>query len=377
MLTPLLAKISEYFPEPDKTCLKNVLTLSLCMIIKETVNLNKLKGTVGSVLGQSGTQANSNYKRLIRIFDRHSDSTLWLDLLTFVFTFLGLQGDYLILDGTSWRSGKRKFHFLTLCVVYRGIGVPIFWLNLQKIGHSSTAERILLVKGALRRFDLAYAVLIADREYIGTAWFKFLLDNEIDFIIRLKSGTYKEAVDQAEGRNYEGLRGKVKRSKVASKILSKPFILEEMLLNFVVLKNRKQQAEEPLVYLVTNLQEPARTIADKYAMRWKIEAFFKHMKTNGFSIEDMNLGTQIRCRLLMAIVVFSYVVSIKEGLKTYRKVRVKLYSDGSEEMEESVFRRGINSLMRFCANLYTFCLYVFGKIGSNKMPVPILILENV
>jgi len=220
-------------------------------------------------------------------------------------------------------------------------------------------------------------VLIADREYLGTKWFKYLIDSEIDFIIRLKSGTYKEAVDQAGGRGYEDMRSKVKRSKVASKILSKPFVLEEMSLNFVVFKNRRKDAEEPLVYLVTNIQEPARTIADKYAMRWKIEAFFKHMKTNGFSLEEMNLGTQTRCRLLMAIVVFSYVLSIKEGLKTYRKVRVKLYSDGSEEMAESIFRYGINSLMRFCANLYTFCLYVFGKIGNNKMPVPILILENV
>jgi hypothetical protein len=347
------------------------------MIIKETVNLNKLKGTVGSVLGQSSTQANSNYKRLIRIFDRHSDSTLWLDLLTFVFTFLGLAGDYLILDGTSWRSGKRKFHFLTLCVVYQGVAIPIFWVNLQKIGHSSTAERILLIKGALRRFDLAYNVLIADREYLGTKWFRYLIDSEIDFIIRLKSGTYKEAVDQAGGRGYEDMRSKVKRSKVASKILSKPFVLKDMLLNFVVFKNRRKDAEEPLVYLVTNLQEPARTIADKYGMRWKIESFFKHMKTNGFALEEMNLGTESRCRLLMAIVVFSYVLSIKEGLKTYSKVRVKLYLDGSEEMEESVFRRGINSLLRFCANLYTFCLHIFGKIGNNKMPVPILILENV
>lgn len=76
MLTPLLVKISEYFPEHDKTCLKNVLTLSLCILIKETVNLNKLKGTVGAVLGRRSTQANSNYKRLIRVFDRHSDSTL-------------------------------------------------------------------------------------------------------------------------------------------------------------------------------------------------------------------------------------------------------------------------------------------------------------
>jgi hypothetical protein len=77
----------------------------------------------------------------------------------------------------------------------------------------------------------------------------------------------------------------------------------------------------------------------------------------------------------MAIVVFAYVISIKEGLKTYRKVRAKLYSDGTEEMEESVFRRGINSLMRFCANQQTFCRHTFEKI--KKIPAPILILENV
>lgn len=377
MLTPLLRKISEYFPNHGKCCLKNVLLLSLCVLIKETVNLNKLKGTVGAVLDRSSTQASSNYKRLIRIFDQHSDSTLWLDLLTFVFTFLGLRGDYLILDGTSWRSGEARFHFLTLCVVYQGVAVPIFWRNLQKIGHSSTEERIGLIKEALRRFDLSYSVLIADREYIGTKWFKYLTDNEIDFIIRLKSGTYKDAVDHSAGRSYEQLRSKVKRSKIASKVLGKPFVLEGMPLSFVVLKNRKRDADEPLVYLLTSLKEPARLIADRYGMRWKIEAFFKHMKTNGFCLESMNLGTEPRCQLLMAIVVFAYVLSIKEGLKLYRKVRVKKYPDGSEEREESVFRYGINSLVRFCQNLATFCHYVFGGLARQKLRVPILIIENV
>lgn len=133
MLTPPLAKISEYLPNHGKNCVKNVLILSLCLLIKETVNLNKLKGTVGAVLGKSNTQADSNYKRLIRVFHQHSDSSLWLDLLVFVFTFLGLRGNYLILNGTSWRSGKAKFHFLTLCVVYRNVAIPIFWRNLYKL----------------------------------------------------------------------------------------------------------------------------------------------------------------------------------------------------------------------------------------------------
>lgn len=89
------------------------------------------------------------------------------------------------------------------------------------------------------------------------------------------------------------------------------------------------------------------------------------------------MGTELRCRLLMAIVVFSYVLSIREGLKNYRKVRVKRYPDGSEEREESVFRFGINSLIRFCENLLTFCQHVFKNLGRQKLLKPVLILEDV
>ena len=101
------------------------------------------------------------------------------------------------------------------------------------------------------------------------------------------------------------------------------------------------------------------------------------MKTNGFSLEAINLGTESRCQLMMAIVVFAFVLSIEEGLKTYWKVRVKQYADGSQEREESMFRHGINNLMRFCANLLTFCRHLFRELDGNKMPVPIMILENV
>lgn len=80
---------------------------------------------------------------------------------------------------------------------------------------------------------------------------------------------------------------------------------------------------------------------------------------------------------MMAVVVFAYVLSIKEGLKTYRRVRVKEYADGSKEREESVFRFGINSLVRFCQNLATFCHYVFGELVKQKLPTPILIVTNV
>lgn len=69
MLESLLNKLNENFPDLSKSGLKNVLILALRLLLKETVCLNKLKGTVGTITGNKKTQPSSNYKRLIRIFD--------------------------------------------------------------------------------------------------------------------------------------------------------------------------------------------------------------------------------------------------------------------------------------------------------------------
>ena len=42
---------------------------------------------------------------------------------------------YLILDGTQWKRGKKCVHLLTLCIVYRGIAIPIYWHQLNIYWH--------------------------------------------------------------------------------------------------------------------------------------------------------------------------------------------------------------------------------------------------
>ena len=76
MLIPLLNKISKNFPNYSRNCVKNFLVVSLCILLKETLNLNKLKSVVGRVLGTPDIQADSGYKRLIRVFDNHAFSRL-------------------------------------------------------------------------------------------------------------------------------------------------------------------------------------------------------------------------------------------------------------------------------------------------------------
>jgi len=366
MIDSLLLEITLNFPKRDKTCLKNILILSLSILLKETINLNKLKGAVSLVTKNTETSPSSNYKRLIRIFDSYAFSSLWIELLKYAFLLLRLESTYLLLDGTSWKRGEKWYHYLTLSIVYQGVAIPIYWEDLNKHGTSNFKERKRLFNKALRYFELSDKILLADREYLGVDWFKYLISKGINFVVRLKHKAYKDAVNQAPGKDYQTIKAKVKRSKVPYKTIGKRISLDGMELQFVVVKNPKDNPKEPLIFLITNLVDLApRKIAEMYPIRWKIEHCFKHLKSNGFKLEDINLKSKPRCKLLMAIMVFAYVLSIHHGLKDYSKVPIKIFEDGSTTKEVSVFRNGIDKLMPFCSSFFDFCQYLIRQINRS------------
>lgn len=341
--------------------------LAMGLIQKETVCLNKIKGGVGLITGKTSTKPDSHYKRLIRIFDNYSFSSLWLELLQFVFTLLRLKSDYLLLDGTSWERGRKKVHFLTLCVVYQGVAVPIYWEDLKKKGNSSVDERMRVINNAMEHYNLKDKVLLADREYVGEDWFCFLKENSIDFVIRLRKTAYKRTINAVEGKSYSALERKALRSSKVGKTVGKDIMIQEKKFKFVILKNPKPDANEPLIYLLSSLEEAPAKIAAHYPLRWQIETCFKHLKSNGFNLEEINLEEEKRSRLMMAVVVFAYMLSIHEGLKEYKKVPEKNYKNGLRTKAYSVFRSGLDKLNSFCLNLSTFFKYLIDNL-INKMP---------
>ncbi len=365
MLESLISKVKEDFPKRKSSCLKNILLLSLCLLHKETVNLNKLKKCVNHFTNKRTTVA-SNYKRLIRIFDDHSRTNLWIELLKYVFQILRFKSKYLIIDGTSWKRGKRWFHYMTLSVVYQGVSIPIYWQDLSKHGHSNIPERIKFMNRAFKHFQLSGKLLLADREYIGKDWFNYLINNKVDFVIRLRKTDYKSVVNEYKGLSHKAMSKKVLKSTIHQKSISKLIELEGLTLQFVVVKNPSYSIKDPVIYLLTNLiEKPAKQIAEDYCIRTKIEQCFKHLKSNGFHLEQINLRTKSRCRLLMAVTVFTYVLSVNEGLKTYEQVPNKIYPDGTIEKAVSVFRYGFDQLISRCTNLFDFYKYITNQIDQS------------
>jgi hypothetical protein len=377
MLESLVDKFNVKSSRITKTQLKNILILSLSMLRVQTVCLNKLKGTVGLITGKKNTKPDSNYQRLIRIFRGYAFSRLWLTLLSFVFQLLRLKCDYLTLDGTSWKYGEVWHHYLVLCVIYNGVAIPIYWVNLQKQGISSAVERIRFMKRVFRSFNITNKMIIADREYIGISWFKFLIDNDLYFVIRLKKNTYHTEINAAQGKTVTELIQKVRRSKLPYKSVRKAFELEGMKLFFVICKNLDKNAKEDLIFLITNVTDKAYKISFIYRMRWKIEHCFKQLKSNGFDLESMNVKGKAKQNLLLAIVVFTYTLSVLEGLKNYKKIAVKNYSDGTTSKAVSVFRHGTDKIVIITNSLDAFIKYILAELHRCQKSYSSSILLNV
>ena len=244
--------------------------MGCAILLKETVNLNKLKNHVGLLLGNRKTKTDSHYKRLTRFFnDQTAQHKLWKWLIIWMLDYTKRwdgrsRSLYLTLDGTNWQLGTKQIHLLVLCLVYRGVSLPLLWHNLSKKGHSAQQERKRLLQQAIRLYPLTGFWLLADREYEGKDWFKFLTDNNINFIIRLPKESYKADIATG-GKAYSSLLKRALRGR----IVSQWFELAGHRYQFVALSHQDGPASaDPLVLLVSNLNWSKQTIAQRYRIRW-------------------------------------------------------------------------------------------------------------
>src|SRR3989338_1492903 len=164
------------------TCFVKML---LALIVTRATNLNKLACAFASDAQQS-----SRYRRLQRFF---SNFIIDYDMIAgFIFKifFVANEKWYLAIDRTNWQWGKTDINILTLAIVFKGTAIPVYWELLDKKGNSDTSERMALIQKFINRFGKdCIAGILADREFIGEDWFKWLLDKKIPFYIRIRNNT--------------------------------------------------------------------------------------------------------------------------------------------------------------------------------------------
>lgn len=132
-----------------------------------------------------------------------------------------------------------------------------------------------------------------------------------------------------------------------------------------MIKNPKYDPKEPYIYFISDLQD-ARAIANHYLKRWKIECCFKHLKTNGFNIEDINLKTDEKIELMMGILAMVYILAVRKGSLSHKRKPIpwKKYSNGKKYLSISIFRLG----MAIIQTLFTKIIKLLEYIGSQLKP---------
>lgn len=280
-----------------KTRLETLSMLVTGMVAARTVNL-------GHIASQAGREVliASTYRRLQRFFQHADPGEDWAAPL--IARLIGAEGPWtLALDRTTWKIGTRDVNYLVLAVVTRRFRVPLFWTMIEGPGNSATGVRIALMTRYLAHFPASsIRMLLADREFIGAGWLKFLNDNNIPFAIRLREDLRVATEDGCELTLYARLRraGRTRFFQARLGAGEHAQARDAPLLNFAA---KRLDGE----WLIVVSNTPPRQALAAYRKRWAIECMFGDAKTRGLNIEDTRLTCPRKLDLLMALVALAIV----------------------------------------------------------------------
>ncbi len=318
----------------------NYLTLLIISLIDvATVRLNRI-----SLKIKSGTKHQSNYRNLQRFFQKFKMN--YQDYAKFIISTLPKQEKYyLVIDRTNWKFGNTAINILMLGIIYKNNAIPLFWELLDKGGSSSTRERkeILSKAIALMGKDKIQA-LLGDREFIGVKWFKYLIDEGIEFHIRVPKQIKRGSVLKKGRKTINNLfrflkpMGKLDYPKQVD-ILGYRLYVSGM----------KSTNKE---YCVIVSSKSNIDSLSKYQKRWTIENMFGAFKTKGFNFEDTHLRNLERIKKLIVVVSIAYFWSIMIGLWLENVNPIKLKKHKRKSI--STFRYGFDYLTYIIKNILDY-----------------------
>lgn len=293
-----LAKMLSPHMRLSKSRIATLCLLILGMISARTVNLTHIAAE-----RPARAKVASTYRRLQRFFQQVLLPDDWS--VGIVMALIGNPDRwYLCMDRTNWKIGKSDVNILMLAVVTERYRVPLMWAFLGHPGNSTTQQRIALMLRYLTFFKASSVrMFLADREFIGQEWFKFLKDQGIPFAIRVKN----EQLIMVEGREYS-LRSYLSRCKGERGFAATlPAKAGQPALELHFGAKRIKGGE--LLIVACSEQLPGARILRYYRRRWFIECMFSDSKTKGLNLEDTRLRLSHRLSMLVAIMAIAMAIA--------------------------------------------------------------------
>jgi len=225
----------------------------------------------------------------------------------------------LALDRTNWMHGSQPLNLLVLGVVLHGFTLPLVWAALPHGGSSDTATRERLVARLLRHLPACrWKVLVADREFIGQDWFRFLRRRGIKRCLRIKGSA------RVDGDRLDEVYADLAPGQVVA-MLDREAVYG-CWMQIVVTRS----SAGDLVCLATDLH--AQDACLVYRSRWSVECTFSSMKSRGFDLERTGITLGDRLERLFGLVTLAWVWCLRVGVDTALQRPIPVKAHGRQAM---------------------------------------------
>ncbi len=316
----------------SKSRMETLCLLIVAVVSARTANLSHLASE-----RQTTTKIASTYRRLQRFFQHVDPGSDWSAGL--VVELLGLTAPWhLCLDRTNWKVGCKDVNILMLAIVTRRHRVALMWTVLDKAGTSDTDDRIALMRRYLALFGAAsIKLLLADREFIGVCWLRFLNENNVPMVIRVKE-CLNVVTEDGRKLTLKSLLRKCRGARQFSASLTGSKSDAPLKLNFAA----KRIKGKELLIVASNA--PADCALGAYRKRWAIECLFGDAKTRGLNLDDTRLTRPQKLNLLLGIVALAMAWVSKTASRLIRAAKMLRKKHGY--YAKSWFRVGLDQIRR-------------------------------
>jgi hypothetical protein len=348
-VTELARELIENLPSLTKPRTDLIAFAVLALVVTQSSNLVRIAATMSTKCKRL-----SNYRRLQRFIDQ----VQWvpLELMKLIVKWAGLHPPFILLiDRTTWYFGKQPINILCISILGDGFSVPLIWSLLDKKGNSRQKERIDLLQKVIDIFGQDHIQgLVADREFTGEHWFKYLNDNDIQISIRVAKNRkvkrykrYRPILSIIEGNKRKGATCDGKRYWLCG---------IQVYVHGFTIRNDKGKLES----LIVVSQTKDDNLIDLYAKRWYIENMFRDLKSNGFNLEQTHVQNLDRLHTLLGLIGLAHAWAIKVG--TYiKKSQADLFKlTKNKRPRKNIFKAGLEALAEvfFTSNTYKIWKYI-------------------
>ena len=308
----------------------SMFVIALCKV--QTVGFEKLSNAF-----DTSAKSDSSLRRIQRfIAEYYLDSNL---VAKFIFSLLPEKDNLtLTIDRTNWKFGQIDINIFMLGIAYKGVAFPLLFTMLEKRGNSNSRERINLINRFIALFGKeCINCLVADREFVGEKWIKYLNDKKIRYYIRIRNNFKVYLPRKGHSIKVSWLFNHLRKKE----FMHYPYIVkigkQLCYLSGGKVLGRDKKGD---FLIIISFNKPEQALIN-YKERWQIETCFKAMKSSGFNIENTHLQKIDRIERLTLLVMIAFVWCYKTGIFLHdnvKKIKVKKHG----RMAKSIFKYGLS-----------------------------------